>query len=286
MDVEQPSEGTPEVATSGSQTGPFFLSEAFTPVPAKLVKKIQALEFVDMADLLPDNIEIRRREEGSSLGEAVTAVGRRARQVAQLSTWVQCFTTYIAIVAERHPSRVQDMLAYLMLIVREAQRAGGDAWRQYDARFRNFAAVHQSVTWGQPLPFMYASCFMASRAVASPCEHCLELDHSSAECALASHCQPLFPQLDTRSVASSTRFVPYLSAPARPWVDYGFRPICRRWNMGACKGARWCTFRHACGKCGERGHRSGECRGKGPASASSHQRAAEVLDNTCAVVLH
>ena len=33
--------------------------------------------------------------------------------------------------------------------------------------------------------------------------------------------------------------------------------------MSACKGAPWCTFRHACEKCGERGHRSGECRGKG-----------------------
>ena len=192
MDAEQRSEGTPEVTASGSQTGPFFLSEAFAPVPAKLVKRIQALEFVDMADLLPDNIEMRRREEGSSLGEAMMAVGRRARQVTHLPTWVQCFTTYIAIVAGRHPSRVQDMLAYLRLIVREAQRAGGDAWRQYDARFRKFAAVHQSVTWGQPLPSMYASCFMASRAVASPCEHCLELDHSSAECAWHRTVSPSF----------------------------------------------------------------------------------------------
>ena len=83
-----------------------LFSEAFAPVPAKLVKTIQALEFVDMADLLPDNIEMRRREEGSSLGEAVMAVDRRARQVAKLPTWVQCFTTYISIVAKRHPNRV------------------------------------------------------------------------------------------------------------------------------------------------------------------------------------
>ena len=76
MDAEQRSQGTPEVATSRSQTGLFFFSEAFAPVPVKLVKKIQALEFVDMANLLPDNIKMRRREEGSSLGEAVMAVGR------------------------------------------------------------------------------------------------------------------------------------------------------------------------------------------------------------------
>ena len=112
---------------------------------------VKRLEFVDMADLLQDNKEMRRQEEGTSLGKAVMAVGRRARQVEQLPTWVQCFTTYIAIVEERHPSRVQDTLANRKLIVREAQRAG-DAWRQYDARFRKFTAVHQSI-------------FMASRAM-------------------------------------------------------------------------------------------------------------------------
>ena len=45
IDAEQRPQGMPEVATSGNQTGPFFLGEAFAPVPAKLVKKIQALEF-------------------------------------------------------------------------------------------------------------------------------------------------------------------------------------------------------------------------------------------------
>ena len=44
---------------------------------------------------------------------------------------------------------------------------------------------------------------------------------------------------------------------------------------------------HACcGKCGERGHRSGDCTEKGLASASRAQRAAKVLDSSCAVVLH
>ena len=74
MDTKQQSQGTPKVttpkvATPGSQQkGPFFFSEASAPVPAKLVKKIQALEFVDMADLLPDNIEMRRQEEGTACG--------------------------------------------------------------------------------------------------------------------------------------------------------------------------------------------------------------------------
>ena len=46
----------------------------------------------------------------------------------------------------RHPRKMQDMLAYLRQIIGEAQTAGGNAWRQYDVRFRKFAAVHQSIT--------------------------------------------------------------------------------------------------------------------------------------------
>ena len=239
-----------------------------------------------MADLLPDNIEMRRQEEGSSLREAVMAVGRRARQVAQLPTWVQCFTTYIVIVAQRHPTRVQDMLAYLRLIVREAQRAGGDAWRQYDARFRKFAAVHQSVTWGQPLPSMYASCFMASRAVASPCKHCLELDHSSAECALASHCRPLFPQLDTCSVASSTRFAPYpLHWLRRGWIKAPDRYVAGGiWALA--KGHRGAPSSMLVESVGSMVTGLVNAGKRGPASTSSPQRAAEVLNSSCAVVLH
>ena len=46
------------------------------------------------------------------------------------------FATYVAIVAEAHPGRVGDMLAYLRLIVREASKFGGNGWLTYDAVFR------------------------------------------------------------------------------------------------------------------------------------------------------
>ena len=43
--------------------------------------------------------------------------------------------TYVAIVAEVHPQRVGDMLAYLRLIVREAGKFGGNGWLTYDSVF-------------------------------------------------------------------------------------------------------------------------------------------------------
>ena len=49
-----------DVVPSGSGTksaAPFILGESLPPIPAKLVAKIQKGEFVDMAELLRDNIE-------------------------------------------------------------------------------------------------------------------------------------------------------------------------------------------------------------------------------------
>ncbi len=41
---------------------PFILSEGLPHVPPKLVKKIQKGDYVDMAELLRDNMELGRRQ--------------------------------------------------------------------------------------------------------------------------------------------------------------------------------------------------------------------------------
>ncbi len=59
-----PEETTPPVAPpkepKGDETlveGPFVLSEALPVVPSKLVRRILRAEYVDMAELLKDNME-------------------------------------------------------------------------------------------------------------------------------------------------------------------------------------------------------------------------------------
>ena len=99
LDDSSPAVVAQDIGQSTATSSPFFLSEAYGPVPDKPVKKIQALEFVDMADLLPDNLEQQRLEEKNTSKEDGYA-RRRTRDVAQLLTRVQCFTTYVAIVGE------------------------------------------------------------------------------------------------------------------------------------------------------------------------------------------
>ena len=89
-----------------------------------------------MRELLPDNLALAERLE--TLPGPASQVGRNSeqREIASLLTWVSCFATYVAIVAEVHPGRVRAMLAYMRLVVGEAHKHGGQGWPTYDSVFR------------------------------------------------------------------------------------------------------------------------------------------------------
>ena len=117
---------------------PYRVANSIVPIPGKLVKRIQALEYVDMRDLLPDNIALAERLAAlpSGLAPPKSPGEREIGGDQALLTWVSSFATYVAIVAEVHPERVGDMLAYLRLIVREAGKFWGNGWLTYDSVFR------------------------------------------------------------------------------------------------------------------------------------------------------
>ena len=103
------------------------------PVPGRLVEKILDGQFVDMAELLPDNIELLRRERSSSDSKA------RLRQISSITAWAQCFATFVAIRAQAAPATVLALLAYMRLLIREAARHPGLGWLSYDSFFRQQA---------------------------------------------------------------------------------------------------------------------------------------------------
>ena len=69
---------------------PFLFSDGFPPVPAKLVGKILRLEFMDMAELLRDNIEAERRQGRQREATGVPAKQQQRREVPDILSWIQC----------------------------------------------------------------------------------------------------------------------------------------------------------------------------------------------------
>ena len=99
---------------------PFRVASTIVHLSAKLVQRIQALEFVDMLELLTNNIALTEHLVvlPPGLPPQRTMAGRQIGGEKAILSWVSSFATYVAVVAQAHPARTADMLAYTRLIVR------------------------------------------------------------------------------------------------------------------------------------------------------------------------
>ena len=252
---------------------PYRVANSIVPIPGKLVKRIQALEYVDMRDLLPDNIALAERLAAlpSGLAPPKPPGEREIGGDQALLTWVSSFATYVAIVAEVHPERAGDTLAYLRLIVREAGKFGGNGWLTYDSVFqRNQEGL--STPWNV-LEASLHQLYIANQGVkvTTPCKHCQEVDHVAADCATTA----VLPQA-TNTTSSIANTVPPTSTPERgsskgkrPSPYTRQRPICTTWNGGSCKFPGKCTYAHVCVNC-YGSHPASACRER-PYSGAANQ---------------
>ena len=124
---------------AGPQPG-VTISPSGETFPQKLVEKVRAGQYVDMKELLTDNVSLVRQLEtaGLMLGPARP----RLREVSSLPMWCYCFLGYMAITSD---PATRDQLAYARLIIREAQRHGGLGWLNYDRAFRQQAVGDPSL---------------------------------------------------------------------------------------------------------------------------------------------
>ena len=73
-------------AESGEEFAPFVMSESLPVVPSKLVKRIVKGDYVDMAKLLKDNLELERRRclsEGEA-GQGLLLQRSTRREISDL----------------------------------------------------------------------------------------------------------------------------------------------------------------------------------------------------------
>ena len=82
-----------------TESAPFVLNSVLPVVPARLVKQILKGDFVDMAELLRDNLEAERRRARSELetGKSGAPASSR-REVPDFTSCVQCFALYASVV--------------------------------------------------------------------------------------------------------------------------------------------------------------------------------------------
>ena len=224
------------------------LSPGLEPVPQKLADRVCSGAYVEMRDLLGDNISLLRELESVNIATTLPALPGtmkpRLRELSSLASRLYCFLAYMAL---RCPDReTRDRLVYACLIIKEAQRHGGQRWLAYDMVFRQHAALDPSIQWNVLHPAIQASTLFgpASCGNQSPttsggsfCSICWEVDHTAASCALAYLQQP----------SSTVSTQPARQGSKRQAV--ASHTLCISWNRGRCLFPKSCSFRHVCSSC-------------------------------------
>ena len=164
-----------------------------------------------MADLLPER-----------LGEKQKDAHRTKRQKRSLTIleWLQCFSTYVSVVARKHPERIADLMGYQSLIIEASMEYKGDCWAGYDRRFHQQAASRPDITWSTNDSTLWSLAF-TGRAKVSRCSYCFSLSHRSADCELS----PDQPRTSSQTT----------------------RKICFRWNESTCTFPN-CKYDHICSR--------------------------------------
>ena len=148
-----------------SSSGDMSLPMSARPIPAKIVRQIQSGQYVEMQDLLDDNMAVRRHFEDlhGAMGMQLLPITSRprVREVSTLPVWVSCFLTYLAIGTVDPVT--WDRLAYATLLIQEAMRHGGQSWIKYNRLFRQQAALNPNLPWNTIHPGLHASTILGQR---------------------------------------------------------------------------------------------------------------------------
>ena len=267
-----PLTSAPTLAVGQPQAQPVVISPALPPIPAKLATKITSGAFIEMRELLPDNLSLRRTLEIQDEYSSAPANKKPPlREVQNITSWVCCMATYFAVLAASGNLR-PDHLAYMRLVVHEATKYRGDGWRVYDATFRqNMAAGAPGMEWSKIDAGLHAVSFQSMRDTAHTCcTLCLEPDHQAHDCAL----QGLSA---TRPSRQSPQGYPRPRPAARagqgssPYARHHIQ-VCHSWNSGTCsRDPDPCRYEHVCSRCAKAGfrrsHKFADCRREASNSA-------------------
>ena len=137
-----------------------FLAAAGLPctVTQKLAQRIWDLDFIEMEEFLPSNRVVQALEVSGLAREGTVYQLPQSRKVTEITSWIRCFTLYVAVMSSRRPELVAPMVAHLHTVIKLEQSMGGLGWLQYDWRARKELCAAGSTTWGKQDPWQLLAC--------------------------------------------------------------------------------------------------------------------------------
>ena len=145
--------GLPGLPTNPHAAGPYNLAAA---LPPRVVKRILALEFVEMselrADIWPDEAS---QHEGTGQSRCQPA----KPPVNDIKIWLECYAHMAAVLVTRFPEKAPELWAYQTTILKAAQTYEGSTWVAYDRQFRREMLANKDLNWSVPDARLYNEAF-------------------------------------------------------------------------------------------------------------------------------
>ena len=207
--VESP---IPQILPSTQEHQPVAIGEGLPPIPGKLVKKIESGLYIELSELLPDNLSVTNAT--GDIADAPKASKPVTRPTLSIIEWVQSFGIYTAILSKSQPHRVADLLGYQTLILQAHQEFQGDFWLRYDRTFRQKAATLKNTKWATIDTTLWSLAFSGRGRSGS---------------------------LNERNRDQGPPKYGSTQSPRQP-------PVCFKWNRDVCT-FRNCKFLHKCSYC-------------------------------------
>ncbi len=127
-------------------------------------------------DLLPDQL----RSNSSTTDPQIVLFPQRSwesqkkrkRQIIDIATWVQLYSTYTLILSSRHPQVLPELIAYQLFIVKAAKKFRYPSWLYYDTEFRKWATTTHYQEWSTINTQLYSLAFTGQGNPVSWCPIC------------------------------------------------------------------------------------------------------------------
>ena len=96
-----------------------MVGPGYAPVPYKIVSKITAGLFLDLADRFPDNIRAQEIEPQACFEGKLAVSGSKKRviEITDIITWIEDFIIFSMILCHTSPSRWKDLNQYKLHII-------------------------------------------------------------------------------------------------------------------------------------------------------------------------
>ena len=256
-----PTEVVPGDATGGNKEDKggaipqYVLAAPGLPtVSRKLAQRVWALEFIEMEEFLPTNKVVQSLESGDGTPGS-SGTHSLSKLVADIITWVGCFSLYLAVMAQKRANLVAPMASHLRAVIKLHQSVCGMARLQYDWRTRREMSAEPLIAWSRRNPWQLLSCFLGTSSTEDPFDFPTWFPSSSPANL------PLGLSKSTASNANQlpNRTQPYPAGPSRRLNQLGkaFK-LFNRASAGCPYGGE-CIFRHRCTRCGGEDHGRRAC---------------------------